>query len=256
MTRKIILIAMLLVATAARAFDFSAAAPTGQTVYYSIVPAMQEVMVVSPATDWEDYDTPSGLLVLPDTVVHNDISYRVTMIDAEAFSMCVNMTGIVIPEGVYKIGRMAFFSCTSLDSVSLPSTLLYIGTQAFNNTAFQNINSSHWRDGLLISDGYLIKVRQNLTDSVTVPEGVQGVGNMAFAYCGALEKVSLPTTLLFIGEQTFTSCNALHTVVSLAEDAPYVGQSIFDNPPAVSVYIPCHTSEVYRDHGWLNPLEE
>lgn len=240
---------MLLAAPAARAFDFKVAAPTGQNIYYSVIAGTTTVKVVSPAPDWESYTTPAGLLELPASVEHDGTTYNVTVIDAEAFSYCTNMTGIVIPEGVTTIGRMAFLFCSALDSIVLPSTITAIGTEAFNSTAYQN-NNSHWCNGMLCIGNYLIKVHSSLAGSVTVPEGLRGVANMAFYHCQNIEKVTLPTTLSFLGEQAFNDCRGLDTVVSLATVPPTLGFDVFIDLTGLTIVIPCHTTAAYQTAGW------
>ena len=84
--KRIVIIVMLLAATAARAFDFKLAAPTGQEVYYTVVAGTSTVKVVSP--NWDVYTQPTGLLELPTTVEHDGTTYAVKSIDAEG-SDCV-----------------------------------------------------------------------------------------------------------------------------------------------------------------------
>ena len=197
---------MLLAAPAARAFDFRAQAPSGQWVYYTVIDD-NSVKVVNP--DWDSRTPPSGVLTIPATATNstNGTTYNVTVIDAEAFKSCDGLTTVVIPEGVTRIGRMAFAYCTALDSVSLPSTLTYIGSMAFTSTSFYS--TSHLNaDGLLIAGAYLIGSLSSITGSITVPEGVQGLGNMAFYNCASMERVNLPAGMRFIGE------NASRTAVS------------------------------------------
>lgn len=59
-------------------------------------------------------------------------NYGITEISANAFQRS-NITSIVIPAGVKKIGDRAFSGCTSLESITLPSGLESIGKYAFSN---------------------------------------------------------------------------------------------------------------------------
>lgn len=240
--KRIVIIVMLLAATAARAFDFKLAAPTGQEVYYTVVAGTSTVKVVSP--NWDVYTQPTGLLELPTTVEHDGTTYAVKSIDAEAFAYCTELTGIVIPEGVTSIGRMAFFYCTALDSIVLPSTLEVLGTQAFNTTAYLNDNS-RWTDGMLIIGTYLIKTRASVHDSVGVPEGITGLGNMAVYNCTLITNITLPSTLRFIGENAFNSCSALDTVTVLATVPPSLDVNSFLNVSDFTVFVPCGSRAAY-----------
>lgn len=245
----IVTLAMLLAATAARAFDFKAKNAAGQWLYYSIVNSTS-VKVVNP--NWDQQPMPSGVLQIPSTATNtaSSTTYNVTAIDDNAFKNCADITVVVIPEGVTTIGRMAFAFCTALDSVSLPSTLTYLGSQAFTSTSF--FSSSHLNaDGLLIAGAYLIGSRANITGSVTVPDGIEGLGNMAFYSC-SMERVTLPDGLRFIGENAFQDCTSLDTLELLGTTPPSLASNAFTNASAV-ILVPCHSGDTYREASqWSN----
>lgn len=52
----------------------------------------------------------------------------VTSISAYTFSGCTGLTSVTIPEGVTQIGNGAFYRCVGLTSVTIPSTVASIGT--------------------------------------------------------------------------------------------------------------------------------
>ena len=45
--------------------------------------------------------------------------------------------------------------------------------------------------------------------SVTIPEGVQEIGNYAFSYCKHLYSINLPKSLRKIGKEVFKKCDRL-----------------------------------------------
>ncbi|MBP5546820.1 MAG: leucine-rich repeat domain-containing protein [Bacteroidales bacterium] len=238
-----VILLMLLAATAARAFDFSAATPAGQTIYYTIVDATT-VKAVNP--DWDSHIQPSGFLALPSTVQHNGTTYHLRAIDAQAFRSCESLTGVSIPEGVTSVGRMAFAFCSSLDSIVLPSTLNEIGTMAFTGTAYYS-NSAHLTpEGLMIVGPYVIASLPSIADTIVVPEGILGLGNMAFYNCEQMPKISLPTTLHFIGENAFSSCLALDTMTLLATVPPTLQSNSFIDMPDFIVAVPCGSGDAYH----------
>ena len=49
-----------------------------------------------------------GNIIIPETVVCNELTYRVTSIGKEAFAFCDPLTSITIPDGVKRIGWKAF----------------------------------------------------------------------------------------------------------------------------------------------------
>lgn len=250
MNKRIVIIVMLLAAVAARAFDFSATAPTGQTVYYSII-GSSTVKVVNP--DWDYYTQPSGFLTLPSTVEYNAITYNVTAIDIQAFMSCESLTGVSVPEGVTSIGRMAFAFCSALDSIVLPTTLDVIGTMAFTGTAYYSNNDNITPEGLMFIGSYLIAARPSIADAVEVPSGTLGLGNMAFYNCQQMPKIQLPSTLRFIGENAFSNCVSLDTVWMIAFVPPTLESNSFLDVPDFVVSVPCGARGTYlASENWSN----
>ncbi len=258
MTRKIILIAMLLVATAARAFDFRVEVAAGQKVYFTIISGTNTVKVVNP--DWDSYTPPMGALTLPATVENSGTTYDVVAIDERAFQGCTEITAIVVPEGVTRIGRLAFAQCSALASISLPSTLTMLGSYAFTGTAYFGNNDNITDEGLLFIGSYLIASAPSAVGSaVVLPEGTLGVGNMALYTCSTVERITLPATVRFIGEQAFNGCSSLDTIEMLGSVPPTLESNAFTDVGSFTVLVPCQSGDAYRSaSNWstLNIVEK
>lgn len=54
------------------------------------------------------------------------------MIPEQAFSYCMNLTSVSLPEGIVYIGKNSFENCVSLTSVIFPSTLACVDENAFD----------------------------------------------------------------------------------------------------------------------------
>ena len=108
--KRIIIFAALFASTviSAHAYDFSAVAPSGQTLYYNIVNGNAQV------TSSNNPLGISGDLIIPNNVSYNNTTYSVTVIGNGAFSGCTNLTSVVIPNTVTTVGDNAFFNCSSL----------------------------------------------------------------------------------------------------------------------------------------------
>ena len=72
-----------------------------------------------------------GAIVIPETVVFNDVTYRVTTIGEWAFCGCKSLTAITIPDSVTTIGARAFQTCTLLSSITIPNSVTSIEAWAF-----------------------------------------------------------------------------------------------------------------------------
>lgn len=117
------------------AYDFSAAAPNGQTLYYKIYDSTQ-VSVVSPYTRSSDSNYVSGDLIIPETVSYCGTTYTVTELKTHdfmigAFFNCKTLTSIYVPNSVRYMGEYSFAYCSSLVSVHLPDSITYIPNMAF-----------------------------------------------------------------------------------------------------------------------------
>ena len=73
----------------------------------------------------------SGDIVIPETVVNQNVLYKVTCIDASAFAKCASLTSVAIPNSVTTIGCYAFAHCTSLTTINIPNSVTTVGFQAF-----------------------------------------------------------------------------------------------------------------------------
>ena len=153
------------------------------------------------------------------------------------------ITGIVVPEGVIKIGDHAFVCCENLTSVILPSTLESLGESVFDGchklTSIEDKSGKFLKtvDGIVYSaDGtkivavlttasgelhiaegvteipaWLFNSKSQIT-SIVIPEGVTSIGDYAFSYCENLISVTLPSTLESLGESVFDGCSSLTSV--------------------------------------------
>ena len=136
MKHKVFLIATIMMALiipqTASAYDFSAVASTGQTLYYDINGS--NVTVTRQSFYSPYYSTyPAGNLEIPTSVTHNGTTYSVTMIGYGAFDDCNGLTSVTIPNSIISIDDYAFRNCSGLSSISIPSSVSAIGVDAFWN---------------------------------------------------------------------------------------------------------------------------
>ncbi|MBR4738699.1 MAG: leucine-rich repeat domain-containing protein [Bacteroidales bacterium] len=269
MKKILTLLWALAVVSTAHAFSFSKTLSSGQTLYFTITTGTAVKVVAPTATGWNGHTTPSGRLVIPSTVENEGTTYNVTAIDRMAFQYCydleavtipgsvvtigqrafvsdTSLTSLVIQEGVQRIDMMAFNSCIALDTIELPTTLTRIAMSVFENTGYYN-NMANWNaDSTLTIGPWLIKVGNQVTGTVHVHEGVLGIANNAFLYCRYMDRVSLPSTLHFVGEGAFKDCEELDTVQLLCEEPPAVSDDSFDGvQPLPVLVVPCSTATVY-----------
>lgn len=114
------------------AYQFSATAPSGQTLYYNITSSENRTVEVTYASSYNGAHTTNlyGDLIIPSNVEYNGITYTVTTIGFSAFGQS-SVTSVIIPNSVTSIGAAAFYCCRNLTSITIPNSVTSIGAEAF-----------------------------------------------------------------------------------------------------------------------------
>jgi hypothetical protein len=141
------------------------------------------------------------------------------------------ITDLVIPEGVTRIGPYAFLNCEAIKSVTFPSTLTSIGSNAFYQSGLESIAIP---ESVMEIEESTFNGCANLK-SVTIPEGVTKIGNAAFAKTG-LTELTLPSTIRSM-MQSFYSCDNL-AKLTLTEGITTLGESFYGCNALKEVHIP------------------
>lgn len=128
-----------------------------------------------------------------------------------AFAACSAMTSIELPEGLLDIGMGAFRDASALGSVSLPSGILRVGAIAFLNC---RESISRTENGATYvgnaQNPYLVLIKAE-GDSVVINAATRVIADGAFT--GEMTSVTIPTSVVAIGNNAFTACTALESIV-------------------------------------------
>ena len=124
---------------------------------------------------------PDGKLVVPETyngkpvveIADNAFYYRLNNI---RYTLQTNISEVVLPETIRKVGKEAFYYLTDIKKVNMPSSLIEIGEDAF------------WSTGI---------------SEVILPDGLKTVGRNAFQYCNDLTKLVIPQSVESISGNAF-----------------------------------------------------
>lgn len=210
-----------------------------------------------------------------DSLRHVSIPASVNLIEAGAFSHCINLSEIVIPPTVDSIGHNVFDSCVNLKKVYLPDNLSSMGNGVFGQCcALESIaipNSMTTIPPETFSECSGLR-------NVSIPSSVKTIGVAAFQYCSSLPEVRLPDSLTTIGWHAFRNCTSLTSVeipdsvtsigfcvfiecsnlteVTIGKSVTSIGGHAFDHTGLVSVLIPASVTSIGVDAFAWTPVKD
>ncbi len=121
-----------------------------------------------------------------------------------AFCNWTELEGIVIPNGVTGIGDSAFEGCVNLTGVTIPSTVTRIGYSAFEGCT----KAIALLSGISYVDNWVVKSDVSIA-SAKIKDGTIGIAESAFETRKQLTEITIPNTVIMIGEEAFYNCTAL-----------------------------------------------
>lgn len=169
---------------------------------------------------------PHGLFVIPE---HLD-NIPISSIDL-AFFGCSEITKVVIPSSVRRIGFGAFSSCSNIASVVIQHDEVLQSSLTIEDGAFANcvkLNDITLPESL-VSIGYSAFENCKSLVSAYIPPKVEDIGGRAFAGCTNLLTVSLNSKDCFIRDEAFADCNSIQTISLPPGFSRSIDESVFKN---------------------------
>lgn len=165
----------------------------------------------------------------------------VTALGSNALIWQYALTGIVIPEGVTKLGFQSFKGCTKLANITLPKSLTATEGLVFDGC-------SDLANGKLIADDiawwcnvswggpystplyyakHLYSDEDTEITNLVIPEGVTNISAYAFYHAESITSVTFPSTLESIGENAFAHSGL--TSVDIPVGFTEIGEGAFQH---------------------------
>lgn len=179
-----------------------------------------------------------------------NIKPMVVSISPAAFYSQEGMSSISIPASVREIGDNAFYNCINLDTVSLPEGLEEMGYGLFSGCdslvkvvlpdRLRTIGYESFRDCYMLSDFNLPTSLESISAfafsgcssfnivDLSICPNLTFIGEQAFSYCDSLETVVIPDNVLYIRSSAFMNCDFL-SHVTLSQSLTEISSSLFEN---------------------------
>lgn len=204
----------------------------------------------------------SGGISIPDHVSFNGKVYTVTAIAEGAFARINNLTDVILPNTITRIGRNAFYN-SGLNQIELPNSVTVIEYGAFNTCAHLNhvVLSEN-----LMSIGEAAFASCTSLNNILIPNAVKSIQAGAFKNCTALSDVTIGTNVTTIGSRAFENCSSLSSIelpnsivtldslafhctalgeITIPESVTTIGPSAFkDCSSLTTVYLPDSLNEI------------
>lgn len=230
------------------AYDFSAVAPSGQTLYYNLVNGHAEVVRPGTGSSYNNYV--AGNLIIPDSVQFNGQTYPVTSLSSipygyggqyGTFQGCNVLLSITIPATITSIGEYAFYDCNMLSTTNYTGSIAQwcaINFEGYFSNGANPLTKSHSLKinnvtitDLVIPEG-VTEIKRHAfsgwTDllSLSLPNSLLSIGHGAFAYCSHLTSIAVPEGVSIIDKATFSGCSNLATI-TLPSTITYIDSAAF-----------------------------
>ena len=196
---------LLLYTTVAVAHDFEV-----DGVYYNILSKEEKTVEVTYKGTSFSSALYRGDVVIPETVIYEDVTYGVTAVGNYAFHRCYSLTDVVIPKSVTSLGQNAFYYCYNLTSITISNSVKVIGGSAFDECsrltsvhiddlyAWCNIDFWGFFSNPLAYARDLYVNGEKITELV-IPDGITELKQNVFCGCSGITSVIIPKTVTSIG---------------------------------------------------------
>lgn len=223
-----------------------------------------------------------GDIVIPDRFVHNGKNYKVTCIGEGAFKALVQnyelvslVSSVKMPNTIDTIRNWAFSGCVHLISIDIPNSVKYIGDSAFAGSGLTSVtipnHACSWGSGVFsgtcLSSVVIPKSMEKIPfsmfsmcpslTSVTLHDHVTTICDGAF-YDSGLTSFEIPASVNYLGVNPLGDCSSLTTLVCLPTTPPMKdpGSQYFEDYFMLSnaiecILVPAQSVDLYKEsHFW------
>ena len=163
-----------------------------------------------------------------------NIPDSVKIIKQSAFADCIALSNISLPDTITKIEYGAFRNCESINKIVLPNSLISLDDDVFQNCNAEIIFPASLK--------YIPHLGENAVNKVTIPEGVETIGDATFSGCYNLSEITLPSTITSIESGAFYGTSI--TSFNYPQNLTSISSWVFQNTNLKEFAVPEKVTEI------------
>ncbi len=203
----------------------------GDNITWILTPSTGELKITGTGAMW-DYDNTTNIAPWR---AHKD-----------------NIKLLTLSEGITHVGNQAFRELDKVEqTLTLPSTLVSIGDYAFVSFGTDGIGALTLPESLTTLGQ--IAFRRNYFSEINISSNIVDIPRLAFAESYNITEITIPEGVQSIGDGAFNSCNNIVTCTALAPTAPTLGEDVFPSSIYETATLYHHAGATdYESEGWYN----
>ena len=192
------------------------------------------------------------------------IPWEVTEIGEGAFRGRTDLRCVILGENVRKIVRFAFSDCVALKTIVLPESLEIVEPQAFSGCAPEGAAGSsakfEWSEGGLLIKNKTMLIAAFLKRGETqceLPLSLRYIEPYAFDGIDGLKAIKIPDGTVYIASRAVSGCSDLETV-ELPASVKYIAEDAFSAERQLKMIVPrnSYAEQYCLSHGFALTLKD
>ena len=217
-------------------------------IWYYVTHASEPYTVAVTYNSTQTYTSTS--ITIPSSVSYLGVTYQVTSIGRQAFQSCSNLRYVTMPTSITSIDYRAFATCTSLQNIKINSAVTTIDPTAFEGCS--SISYIWWnakRCGNFTSCPF-----SSVANTLALFSFGDSVEHIPAYLCNGLTQLTtltIPSGVQSMGNYAIKGCKRLTTVTCKATVPPTTGSQTAFESALTKLFVPCGTVDDYKKiTGW------